>query len=195
MTTPVHIKSRAELQGEAEKFCDGGWASGGRLNNEDDTAKDKRMIRKAVGQHEGHDHAGKPRTDLKLKAGGEVAGAKPAARADKRARGGAMPESAMGHGPSKAPKPQAKGSGKGHVTVNIVEPAAAEGEKKQAAMQGLQAGAKLGAAQAARGMAPPGAGGPPPGAPPPRPMMPPPGAGAPPPGMMPPGQKRGGRAC
>lgn len=165
MTTPVKIKSRAEMQSEAEKFCDGGYASGGRLNNETDAAKDKRMISKAVGQHETHDHPGTPKTKLKLRSGGKVSGAKPAGRADKKGRGG------------------------GKVNINIIEPAAAEGEKKQAAMQGLQAGAKLGAAQAAKAMAP-GAGGPPP-----------PGAGAgpmPPPGAMPPGQppmRRGGRAA
>jgi hypothetical protein len=39
-----------------------------------DEAQDRAMIKKAVREHESHDHPGKPKTKLKLKHGGEVEG-------------------------------------------------------------------------------------------------------------------------
>jgi hypothetical protein len=185
-----------------------GYNSGGRLKQEEasDEAKDKRMVKKAVHQHEKHDHKGQKPTDLKLKGGGEVKGKMAEKRLDKRARGGAltepMPEKAHGDGGKKA-----AGKGKHGPNINIILPQAAEAEKKQAAAAGMQVGAKMGA-DAARGAGgPPMGAAPPGGAPPaPRPMPAPggapggmpPGAGGPPmrPNMPPPGQppmRRGGR--
>ena len=187
MSIPTKAPTRAEEQAEAEAYLKrGDYKRGGRLNNETDAMQDKRTIKKAVGQHEDHDHQGKPHTALKLKSGGEVNGEKSAPRMDKRARGGSMPmpESARGSGPKKAPSGGHKGSG--GVNVNIISPGAADAEKKQAAAAGLQAGAKMGAAAALHG-----AGGPPSGAAPGSPpgAMPPGGA---PPGGQPP-MKRGGK--
>jgi hypothetical protein len=164
--------SREEYQTQAERFAKGGnFAAGGRLKQEADrpALRDKRMIKSAVGQHETHDHAGKPKTKLKLKSGGHVMGEKPAHRADKRARGGAMPEKEHGHG---APKGR-----KSAVNVNIISPAASEGEKKQAAAAGLQMGARMGAAAAP----PPRPAGPAMAPPAPRPAMAGAGPGGPPP--------------
>jgi hypothetical protein len=153
-----------------------------------DDLKDQRMIKSAVGQHESHDHKGEPKTKLKLRRGGKVEGDKPQARADRPGRyaagGATMPERSKGRGAPKGHKPA--------VSVNIISPAAAEGEKRQAAQAGMQAGAKLGAAAAMRAphpaAPPPSAGGPPGAGGPP---MAPPGAE----GGMPPGQppmRRGG---
>lgn len=231
MSIPTKPMTRAEYQAEAENYLKGnGYKRGGRLNHETDAAQDSRMIKKAVGQHETHDHPGKPHTQLKLKRGGKVEGAQGEKRMDKRARslkradGGPTPpqkdqrqqgnsqpgrneDSQHGPGDQGGDPKYARGGAakaKGHkpsVTVNIVSPAAAEGEKKQAATAGIQAGMKMGAAQAARPMAPPpGAGGPPgAGAGAPRPPMPPAGAmpprpmGPPGAGGPPMGAKRGGR--
>lgn len=55
-----------------------------------DEAQDKAMIGKGVHQHEGAMHKGMKKTKMKLKSGGAVAGDAPAARMDKRARGGRM---------------------------------------------------------------------------------------------------------
>jgi hypothetical protein len=182
------ILTREEEQAQAKAMLHrGGYASGGRLRQEEkrDDLKDKRTIKKAVRQHESHDHPGKPKTDLKLKRGGVAAGRAPEPRMDRRARGGAMTEKQRGHGSPKG--------GKG-VNVNIISPGAAQDEKKQAAQAGMQAGVRMGAAAASRpkpAMAPPppgaGGGGMPPGGGAPPAAMPPPDPGQPP-------MKRGGRA-
>lgn len=104
--------------------------------------------------------------------GGEVRGEKSESRPDRRAKGGAM-------------------RGKTNVAINIHPQKSGDDmqAKKQAAMQGMRAGAVLGARQAAAKMQ--GAGGPPmgggapggmptggpPGGPPPMPTMPPGGGG------------------
>lgn len=108
----------------------------------------------------------------KLKKGGHVGGKMPKASAHKKSRGG--------H----------------HVNIII---GANQGEKQQAARQGLAMGAKLGAAMMAKKMAGAGAMAPPPGAMPPGPpppgMMPaPPGGPGGPGGPPPPGLALGGPA-
>ena len=59
-----------------------GYATGGEVSDE---AEDKRLVRKAVRQHETAEHAGR-HVALKLKRGGAVHGEHPRVRADKRAR-------------------------------------------------------------------------------------------------------------
>lgn len=127
---------------------------------------EKRLIRRAVGEHDTQLHGGK-RTKLKLAGGGKVHGAASAPRLDRRARGGR----------TKAP------------TVNvIIKGAGEEGLKK-----GVEIGAKMGAMMAGA-QKPPMPPGPPPGGPPmgPPPGAGGPPMGGPPPGMRPPGMARGG---
>lgn len=168
-----HHAVRSEHEAHARAHVrKAGYAAGG------DIAQDKKMIKKAVREHEGHEHGGK-HTALKLRAGGHVKGEQGKHRADKMARGGR--------------------TGKKSGGVNIViATGGGEPERRMAFQQGAQVGAQMGKMAAASAprppmMPPPGAGGAPPGAPPPRPPMagPPPGAGGPPPGGMPP-MKRGG---
>jgi hypothetical protein len=185
------LNCRTKEQGEAQAMMHRtGYARGGALRQEEGrpALKDKRMVKKAVRQHETHDHKGEPKTDLKLKSGGDVEGDRAFPRLDQRARGGGMmPGASMkGSGPPK----KAGGHGGAKVNVNIISPGASHAEKQQAAMAGMQMGAKLGAAGGAR----PPMGGPPPGAGiggAPRPPMPPPGPGGAPMGPM----KRGGAVC
>lgn len=154
---------------------DGGYAS------EKKAKGVKKVVRKALREHENAEHGGK-HEKLKLRSGGHVKGEKAAERPDRRARGGAM-------------KPKV-----GAVNITIgkdgVGDAAQDQQKQQMAakaglQKGIQVGAQLGARQAAQHMAPPG-GAPPMGGP----GMPPPGGppmagpGGPPPPMMP--RARGG---
>lgn len=137
-----------------------------------DLAADKRIVSKAIGQHDTQLHGGK-RTKLALRHGGQVHGGKAAARLDKRARGGRT-------------KP----------TVNIVIKGAEKAQQSDAMKKGIDIGAMLGAKAAAsrQGPAAPPMPGGPAGGPPgamggmggPRPPM------GPPPGMRPPGMQRGG---
>jgi hypothetical protein len=162
--------------------CETARARGGRMLRESgykhhaDEPEDRKMIEKAVHQHDGQlhsehgSHVG--RTKLKLNRGGKVKGAHPKERVDRRARGGHV-----------------KGHGKTIINVNA---GGEQGGQQQAAMahqQGMQQGIQMGARAAAQKLAGGAPGGPPGGgAPPPRPpMMPPQGGGMPPPGMMPPG--------
>lgn len=150
-----------------------------------DVAEDKKLVAKAIREHEKHDHPGEKLTKLKLKAGGTIEGKEAKARHDR------APRKALASGGS------AKAKGKStHVNVIVAPGAGAPG---------------AGAGMAPHPMLPPGAGmappappphppmppaGGPPGAPPgmpPRPPMAPPPGGAPggmPPGMM---RARGGR--
>jgi hypothetical protein len=161
--TECKILSRDEHHAEAMAGLKrSGYNAGGRLKQEEgnNAAKDARMTKKALAGSSSQEPS-----KSKYKRGGEVAGAAPMGRADKKSRG-------------------SKG-----VTINIISPAAAEAEKKKAAVAGLQAGAHMGAAAAMGGAGgAPGVGA---GAPPPDMGVGP--GGAPPPGAMGP-MKRGGRA-
>ena len=138
----------------------------------DDEAQDKKMIAKAVHEHEANDHPGKPKTKLRLKRGGNVKGKKPSMRLDKRARGGRM---AHKHG-----KPSVA------VVVN-------SGDTQMAHQMGMQQGAQLGAKAAAAKMAMAGRPPMPPGGPAANVAPPPPQGPRPMPnGPMPAGLKRGG---
>ena len=141
-----------------------GYARGG------DAEQDKKMIKKAIDEHDAQLHGGK-KTHLKLKHGGMIEGKKTEKRADKYARGGSV---ARGKHTTT------------HVNVNL---AASEADKKEA----FQKGAMTGATMAAQKM-----GGPRPGAGAPMqaraPMPPPAPGGVPAGGGVPPTmQKRGGR--
>ena len=142
-----------------------GYRDGGGIK---DKEQDAEMVTDGVHEHESHLHKGEPKTKLRLKRnrGGLVEGEEPAARPDKRARGGRM----------KGPK-----IGAVNVNVHHSDPAAEQVARQQGAQQGMKMGAQMGARQAMARMAQaphPMAGGPP---------MAPPGAGAPPPGGPPPG--------
>lgn len=146
-----------------------GYAKGGEISeNAEDTAIAKRVVRKAIRQHESAEHGGEHKA-LRLKRGGTVEGEAAESRPDRRARGGAMSH----HGKSK-----------GKPAVNIKIAAGGSGQpnpegEQMAAKAGLAKGVQLGAQMAAAKMG----GGAPPGPPPgPGPAGPPPGA--PPPGMM-----------
>lgn len=149
-------------------------AKGGALC--DDMEEDQSLIAKAVHQHEKNDHAGKPLTKLKFKAGGAVEGEAAKGHLAKRARGGSTPRKAT------------------HVNV-IVAPQG--GMHPPMGGPGMMPGAQPMMPPRPPMMPPPGAQ---PMTPPRPPMapppggMPPPGAGGmPPPGMKPPGMmKRGG---
>lgn len=138
------------------------YAHGGAVHT--DEPQDKALVRKAIRQHETAEHGGH-HVALKLRRGGHVPGDMPEDRPDRRARGGSV-------------KPKI-----GAVNINIKH--GGEAEKQQAMQQGMQIGAKLGAAQAGGAPHPP-MGGPPM---PPHPMGPPPPGGPPmggaPPGMPP----------
>ena len=140
-----------------------GYAEGG------DVAQDKAMIKKAIMEHENHEHDGK-HTRLKLKDGGMVAGKGAMPRMDRarHARGGAT-----------------KGHGKGaHVNVIVGAPGGA-GLGHPVPVPVPVPGGAGGPPGMPAAMPPrPPMGPPPPG-------MGPPGMGMPPPGMMP--HKRGGR--
>lgn len=157
----IHSSARAKEQARAEQHTKkAGYARGGAVA--EDEKNDRAMVKKAVAEHEEHDHKGEPRTKLRIKRGGKVDGKMPMQRLDKRARGGHV--------------------GKPPVNV-IINSGGGEAEKQQAAQAGMQQGVQLGARAAIAKMSGAGAGGPPPGAPPgsmpPAPGMPP---GAPPPG-------------
>lgn len=136
-----------------------------------DEAADRKMIAKAISQHESNDHAGKSKTKLHLASGGSVDGEMAAPRADRpqgKATGGAV-QLAKGGSPGGKSGHGTKGT---HVNIMIAP----------------QSGSK-GAGPGGPTMPPPGAGpGGPPMIPPHPPMpMPPPGAGPGGPPMMPPG--------
>jgi len=78
-----------------------GYATGG-MTGHSDAAEDKKLITRAINEHDAQLHGGK-KTHLKLKTGGAVEGKKAGGRLDKLARGG-----------SHKPK------GKPHVTVNVM---------------------------------------------------------------------------
>lgn len=153
-------------------LCNGGYKTGGDVT----VGKVKKIAKRAVREHESHEHGGK-HTKLKLKTGGHVKGEMAAERPDRRARGGAT---------------------KGKIgSVNIVIGKGGDEQEDQqkqqmAAKAGLQKGVQIGAQMAAQKMG--GAGGPPPGGPMPPPGGPPPGPmagpGGPPPPMPP--RKSGG---
>lgn len=158
--------ARAPFVAKARKLMSHtGYARGGSVHS--DAKEDARMIERGVGQHEAHDHPGKPKTKLHL--GDGVGGEKGRTHLAKRARGGAT-----------------HGKHKGHSTkVNVI--VAPQGGGAPPAMPPRPAMPPPGAG-APPGMPPPGMM--PPGGPP-RPPMAPPGGG-----MMPPGagmmRKRGG---
>ena len=60
-------------------------ASGG-SSEAHDVAQDKKLVKKAVAEHEEHDHKGEAKTKLKLKSGGIAAGEKSEHRPDKKSR-------------------------------------------------------------------------------------------------------------
>lgn len=134
-----------------------------------DSAEDKAMVRKAIRQHETHDHPGKGHTALKLKDGGHVDGKHSKARMDRPGRKHLATGGGAGMG---------KKDGKGnHVNVIV---AGGQGAPRPVPVQ-VPVGGPPGAGM---GMAPP--------MPPRPPMGPPPGGGMPmPPGAMP--HARGGR--
>jgi hypothetical protein len=164
-----------------------GYRAGGSLSAREDAAADKKMIEKAVHEHERQDHPGKPLSRLHLAAGGPVDGDTPPARGDRGSRGG-----------------KGKGAPRNHIAIIVAPPGG-----------GAPAGAAGGGNPGVAGPPPmppphPPMAGPPPGMPPgaggmpPPGMMPPPGAMGPPgmpprpgmpgPGMPPPMMhKRGGR--
>ena len=137
-----------------------------------DEAADKKLIAKAIAQHEAHEHKGEPKTKLHLKSGGHAEGKHKAKRLDrpeKRADGGRMAKKKAGT----------------HVNVIVGGP------------HGATAPAPMltpGLAGMAPTMMPPA--GAPPAMPPRPPMMPPGppmGLGAPPMGGVLPMRKCGGR--
>jgi hypothetical protein len=144
----------------------------------EDRKEDAAMVKKAVAQHESHDHPGKSKTKLHLATGGRAEDAKAPARLDRKGlkTGGRAKKGghtnvnvivAPGHGGQPMPIPVPMGAGPGGPPPMMPPPGA--------------------------GGPPPGLGGPPPGmgAMPPRPMPGPPvGAGVPGMGM----RARGGRA-
>lgn len=157
----------------------GGMAKGGHA----DAAEDAAMIKKAIGEHEAHDHPGQKKTRLSFKRGGFAEGGMAGQRLDQKSRGGG-------------------GKSKGHtnITVNV-----APHPKPGMGMMGTPG---AGMALPPHPMPAPGAPPPQPMPAPPRPPMAggmPPGAmgvpGGMPPGGMPPGGmpprpmiKRGGKA-
>lgn len=156
----IHSKARAEQQGRAENYARrSGYKRGGAVSDED---QDRAMVKKAVAEHEEHDHKGEAKTKLRIKRGGRVEGKEPKTRLDKRARGGQVGK--------KAP-----------VNV-IVNSGGGEGEKQEAAQAGMRQGMQMGAVMGARAAAAKmggGAGGPP------GPMPTAPMPGGPPPGGLP----------
>lgn len=162
--------SHAELRKEAEKMhASKVRAMGGSI----DEKEDKKLIAKAIGQHESHDHPGEKKTRLTLASGGLVDGNKAKARIDRRAMGGTAPK-------------KKSSAGKGtHVNV-IVAPQHSGGGP----------GVPMSMTRPGMGVAPPPGAmagkppmmGPPPGGPP---MGPPPGAGGPPMGGPRPFKKGG----
>jgi hypothetical protein len=65
-----------------------GYKMGGHLSSKDDEASDRRMIGRAISEHESHDHPGKPKTKLKLSCGGYAEGGEAKMRGDHKPRGG-----------------------------------------------------------------------------------------------------------
>ena len=82
-----HEKANALLSRTGNRH----FARGGHVH--EDAAEDAEMIREGVGQHESHLHSGKPKTKIKLKAGGEVEGHAGRQHLGRRARGGAAKKS------------------------------------------------------------------------------------------------------
>ncbi len=72
-------RSRREADHKAERFASGGTAR-------DDEAQDRKMIATAIGEHEAHDHPGRPKTKLKLKDGGRAEGDEAKPRLDRGPR-------------------------------------------------------------------------------------------------------------
>lgn len=170
-----NFKAMAKKQHDMKlnKMCGGGrMAKGGTVEAE---------IKKAIGEHEKHDHPGKRKTKVKFAEGGGVEGKEPHERADKRARGGAK---------------EGKSGGKGHTTnVIIAQPGGGGGPSGGPAGAPPPMAAPHPPIVPGPGGAPGMAGGPPPmrppmpaGGPGGSPMPAGPGPGGPP--MMP--HKRGG---
>lgn len=75
--------SKYDGRGRAKEVLkSAGYKDGGGIKEE------KELVKKAVRQHEKHDHKGKKPTNLKLKDGGHIKGEKSKDRLDKMARGG-----------------------------------------------------------------------------------------------------------
>lgn len=175
----------------ARKLVEGaGYKMGGTLGPKDDRESDIKMITKAIGQHEEHDHKGESKTKLRLRHGGRAEGGMSADRMDQRPR-------------------KAAGKGKPSHQVNIV----IAGQRPGGAPPAGPAPGMMPPPMPPRPapppmpprppMAGPPPGGPPMAGPPPGAMAgPPPGGGIPPgalgmpPGAAPrpPGIKTGGRA-
>lgn len=176
---PVHEARAHEHKNAMAHLKRAGYKHGGAV--EVDRESDKRMVRRAVRQHEEHDHKGEKLTDLKLRKGGKVEGHKTKARHDRKyANGGHV-------------KHHSKGGAKTNI---VIATGGGEGERRMAMQQGVQIGARLAGAGGGAPMGvPPVPPRPPMAAPPgPPPGMAPPGMGAPPPGLPPrPPMKRGGR--
>jgi hypothetical protein len=89
-----------------------GYKSGGYIHHEvsdrEDEASDRRMVAKAIEEHEKHDHPGSPRTRLRLADGGTAMGDAPMSRPDRSSRGSKK--------------------GKAHTNINIVM--APQGDQK-----------------------------------------------------------------
>jgi hypothetical protein len=146
-----------------------GYAVGGHLHHHiserEDEESDKRLIERAIEEHEAHDHPGRPKTRLHLADGGSAMGDAPMSRPDRSSRGSKK--------------------GKAHTNINIVM--APQGDQKPPMPMPPPGGPPP--------MPPPRPPMPPPGAPPPGGMPPglAGGPGGMPPGGMP-MRKSGGRS-
>ena len=132
-----------------------------------DAAEDKKMIEKAMREHEAHDHPGTAPTKLKLKSGGTAEGEKAKKRLDRPGK-----RDAFAHGG--AAKKHGKGKG---TNVNVIVAPGAGGDRPvpvPVPVGGPPGGPVPGMA-APRPMPAPGPG----------PVGMPPGAGGPPPGLPP----------
>lgn len=79
--------SKYDGKGRAQEILkSAGYKDGGGIKK--DIQQDKNLVKKAVKQHEEHDHKGQKPTKLKLKDGGHIKGEKSHERLDKMARGG-----------------------------------------------------------------------------------------------------------
>jgi hypothetical protein len=193
-------ETHAELKAHAkrshhEKHAHMGLAAPG---SKADEKSDKSMIAAAIGQHEAHDHPGKPKTRLRLKDGGVAEGHGGRKRLDRKMPGSASPagrtpeinndEERLADRHGGAAIRQASGG-----VAHLADGGMAKGRK------GHKGGTKVNVLVAPQGggdrpvPVPVPAGGPMGGAmPPPRPPMPPPGGGMPPGGGgMPPGAMGG----
>lgn len=156
MSYAEHRKTAEAMKADRVKR----YSSGG------DIASDKAMIRKAFKQHENAEHGGKHEKILK------TGGAVPAARADKKARGGSAHK-------------------KGHPNVNVIVAGSPSAPPAPPQKVPVPVPVPMRPPMGAGPMGPGGPGGPPPMGPPPGAMGP---GGPPPPGLRPPGMARRGGA-